>query len=163
MSPFNSMKLREETGVALLIAVILLLLISAIGIAALQHAKEESSGSGRSRHHTRNLHAAEGILQLVVQQLTEVNPANRQLPVDFANFIQDPVSGFWTSGKTGVDEAVAAQPVRTCGTSIRDGDALNDFPRTIYCVDVVASDGGGRVGLSAQYAVLDTSGGGGYR
>jgi len=163
MSPLNPMKLREESGVALLIAVILLLLISAIGIAALQHAKEESSGSGRSRHHTRNLHAAEGILQLVVQQLTEVNPANRQLPVDFANFIQDPVSGFWTSGKTGTEEAAAAEAIRHCGNSSRSGDAIGQFPRNIYCVNALASDGGGRVGLQAQYAVLDPSGGGNYR
>ncbi len=155
--------LRDEKGVALLISVILMLLISAIGIAALQHAREESSGSGRSRHHTKNLHAADGVLQLVVQQLAAENPANRQLPVDFANFIQDPLSGFWTAVKTGTDETAPAQPVRHCGNSSRSGDAIGQFPRNIYCVDVLASDGGGRVGLQAQYAVLDPSGGGSYR
>ncbi len=103
-------KLKDEKGIALLISVILMLLISAIGIAALQHAREESSGSGRSRHHTKNLHAADGVLQLVVQQLASENPANRQLPVDFANFIQDPLSGFWTSAQTGTDETAPADP-----------------------------------------------------
>ncbi len=88
-------KLKDEKGIALLISVILMLLISAIGIAALQHAREESSGSGRSRHHTKNLHAADGMLQLVVQQLAAENPASREAPVDFANFIQDPLSGSW--------------------------------------------------------------------
>ncbi len=156
-------QLKDENGIALLIAVILMLLISAIGIAALQHAREESSGSGRSRHHTKNLHAADGVLQLVIQQLAAENPANRQLPVDFANFIQDPLSGFWTSAQTGTDETAPAQPIRHCGNSSRSGDALGQFPRNIYCVDVLASDGGGRVGLQAQYAVLDASGGGSYR
>ena len=72
MNRFHFTKLREERGVALLIAVIMLLLISAIGIAALQHAREESTGGGRSRHHTRNLHAADGVLALVVQQRPDV-------------------------------------------------------------------------------------------
>ena len=156
-------KLKDEQGIALLISVILMLLISAIGIAALQHARQESSGSGRSRHHTKNLHAADGVLQLVVQQLAEENPANRQLPLDFANFIQDPLSGFWTSAQTGTDATAPAQPIRNCGNFTRSGDALGQFPRNIYCVDVLASDGGGRVGLQAQYAVLDASGGGSYR
>jgi hypothetical protein len=149
--------------VALLIAVILMLLISAIGIAALQHARQEAMGSGRSRHHTRNLHAADGILQLVVAQLSADNPANRQLPIDFANFIQDPLSGVWTRGKTGTIDNPAAEPIRHCGNASRSGDAIGQFPRNIYCVNVLASDGGGRVGLQAQYAVLDASGGGNYR
>ncbi len=152
----------EEQGVALLIAVILMLLISAIGIAALQHARQEAMGSGRSRHHTRNLHAADGILQLVVQQLASDNPINRELPIDFANFIQDPVSGVWTRGMTGTVDSPTAEAVRACGNHTRSGDAIGQFPRNIYCVNVLASDGGGRVGLQAQYAVLDASGGGGY-
>ena len=163
MNRFHLIKLREERGVALLIAVIMLLLISAIGIAALQHAREESTGGGRSRHHTRNLHAADGVLSLVVQQLAAENPQNRQLPVDFANFIQDPTSGVWTRGRTGTPDNPAAQPIRHCGNATRSGDALGQFPRNIYCVNVLASDTGGRVGLQAQYAVLDPSGGGNYR
>ncbi len=163
MRPMNSIQMRDQSGVALLISVILMLLISAIGIAALQHAKQESSASGRARHHTRNLHAADGVLQIVVQQLTADNPANRQLPIDFANFIQDPISGFWTSAKTGTDQAAPAEQIRHCGNATRSGDALGQFPRNIYCVNVLASDGGGRVGLQAQYAVLDPSGGGNYR
>ncbi len=163
MTRFQFTKAREEQGVALLIAVILMLLISAIGIAALQHAQQEAMGSGRSRHHTRNLHAADGVLQLVVQQLAADNPINRQVPIDFANFIQDPVSGVWTSGMTGTIDSPTAEPIRHCGNSTRSGDALGQFPRNIYCVNVLATVGGGRVGLQAQYAVLDPSGGGNYR
>ncbi len=163
MTLFQFTKAREEQGVALLIAVILMLLISAIGIAALQHARQEAMGSGRSRHHTRNLHAADGVLQLVVQQLGADNPINRQVPIDFANFIQDPVSGVWTSGMTGTIDSPTAEPIRHCGNSTRSGDALGQFPRNIYCVNVLATDGAGRVGLQAQYAVLDPSGGGNYR
>ena len=74
-----------------------------------------------------------------------------------------PLSGFWIAVKTGTDETAPAQPIRHCGNATRSGDALGQFPRNIYCVDVLASDGGGRVGLQAQYAVLDSSGGGNYR
>ncbi len=49
------------------------------------------------------------------------------------------------------------------GFSLLELMVLGQFPRNIYCVDVLASDGGGRVGLQAQYAVLDASGGGSYR
>ena len=51
--------LRDESGMALLIAVILLLLMSALGLAALQHSGDESAGSGRSRRKDATLYAAE--------------------------------------------------------------------------------------------------------
>ena len=44
---------------ALLIAVILLLLMSALGLAALQHSGDESAGGGRSRRKDATLYAAE--------------------------------------------------------------------------------------------------------
>ena len=40
-------KLKDEQGIALLISVILMLLISAIGLAALQHPRREAGEPGR--------------------------------------------------------------------------------------------------------------------
>ena len=154
---------RAEHGVALLISVIVLILLSAIGLAALQHAKDESVGGGRSRHHTKTLHAADGVLQVVIQQLASENVTQRELPVDLPNFLQDPVSGFWTSGRTGTPDAGVAQNVLNCGSATKDGDAIGEFPRLIYCVNVTANTGGGRIGLDAQYSVLDAAGGNQYR
>src|SRR5215468_7643072 len=50
---------RDERGMALLIAVVLLLLMSALGIAALQHSGDESQGGGRARRKDSTLYAAE--------------------------------------------------------------------------------------------------------
>lgn len=164
MSQLHCTEFHGERGIALLIVVVLLLMSSAIGIASLQHAQDEATGGGRSRHHARNLHAAEGVLEVVIGQLLQENAQSKQSPVDFANFIQSPETGAWTAGKTGLPDSAVAAPVRHCGTWVRSGDAIGgSILSNIYCVDVLASDAGGRVGLQAQYAVLDTAGGGNYR
>jgi len=41
---------RSEEGIALLVTVVLLLLLSAIGVTALQRAQDETVGGGSSRH-----------------------------------------------------------------------------------------------------------------
>jgi hypothetical protein len=51
--------LRDESGMALLISVIVLLLMSALALSALQHAGEESNGSGSARRKDSTLYAAE--------------------------------------------------------------------------------------------------------
>lgn len=170
MHRLHSRALRDETGIALLIAVILLLLISAIGIASLQHAQQEASSSGRSRHHARNLQAGEGLLQLVVQQLMANSAQNREDPLDIAQFIQDPTSGVWMSASTtapadaGMGTPTPRGPLRT-GSWVRSGDAIGGpIRQQIYNVNVFASDpSGARVALQAQYALLDAVAGGGYQ
>src|SRR5262249_20266639 len=52
-------ELRDESGMALLIAVIVLLLMSALALSALQHAGDESQGSGSARRKDATLYAAE--------------------------------------------------------------------------------------------------------
>jgi hypothetical protein len=51
--------LRDESGMALLISVIVLLLMSALALSALQHAGDEAVGSGSSRRKDASLYAAE--------------------------------------------------------------------------------------------------------
>ncbi|HTO55447.1 MAG TPA: PilX N-terminal domain-containing pilus assembly protein [Myxococcota bacterium] len=51
--------LRDQSGMALLISVIVLLLMSALALSALQHASEESTGSGTARRKDSTLYAAE--------------------------------------------------------------------------------------------------------
>ena len=164
MSQLHCTELHAERGLARLIVIVLLLLSSAIGIASLQHAQDEATGGGRSRHHARNLHAADGVLEVVIAQLLQEDALNKQSPVDFTNFIQSPETGAWTAGKTGLPDSTVAAPIRHCGTWVRSGDAMGGaVRRNIYCVDILASDSGGRVGLQAQYGVLDASGGNVYR
>jgi hypothetical protein len=51
--------LHDDSGMALLIAVIVLLLMSALALSALQHAGDEAVGSGSSRRKDATLYAAE--------------------------------------------------------------------------------------------------------
>src|SRR6516164_3553282 len=64
---------RAEDGMALLIAVVVLLLMSALGLAALQHAGDEASGSGQARRKDATLYAADsGIKMIQVSLLNNV-------------------------------------------------------------------------------------------
>jgi PilX N-terminal len=67
---------RDEQGMALLIAVIVLLLMSALGLQALQHAGDEASGSGRSRRKDATLYAAESGLKMLQVKLSKGDPAS---------------------------------------------------------------------------------------
>ena len=114
MSHLHCTELQGERGIALLMAVVMLLLISAIGVSSLQHAQQEATGGGRSRHHARTLHAADGLLQVVIQQLAQDNPENRQSPVSYTNFIQD-AAGFWMAAQTGLPGSTVAAPLNHGG------------------------------------------------
>jgi len=167
----NTIRRKEgQEGVALLLAVILLLLMSILAVTSLQHSQQESIGSGRSRHHLRQLEAAEGMLQVVTQQLV-ADGGNKQSGLTFNQFIQNPQSGRWTQAMTSLPNSGGVQQdIVNHGGRPRSGDALgvgSPIQYISYSVNVTASDStnvaGGRVGLQAQYAVLDTTGGGSYR
>ncbi len=156
-----------EDGMAVLIAVILLLLISALAITTLQHSSQEAQGAGRARHQLRHLHAADGLLEVVAQQLIADEPFINQEAIDYDQFIQDPYSQVWTSVRTGTLDAPAGEDIQqNGGGQPRDGYSLDGPIRFFsYTVNVTASDEnsatGGRLGLQAQYSVLDKSGGSG--
>jgi hypothetical protein len=175
MSRFHFTEVREEGGIALLIAVILLLVISTLGISALQHSREESVGGGHARHQIRNLHAADGVLEAVIQQLAADNPAGRQSAVCFGSrwgsreLVEEPWSGVKTDGRTGLLDSSSCDSIQQLpGRFARQGDSLDGaVQQLVYRVNVVAEDegggGGGKVGLQADYAVFDKTGGGRYR
>ncbi|MFI5314881.1 MAG: PilX N-terminal domain-containing pilus assembly protein [Myxococcota bacterium] len=74
---------RDESGMALLIAVIVLLLMSALGLAALQHAGDEASGSGRARRKDATLYAADSGLEMIQEKLfTSYVASATMAPVD---------------------------------------------------------------------------------
>ncbi len=60
---------NDESGIALLIAIVLLMMVSMIGVAALQSSQGENATSGRSRRKVANLQAAEAGLRIVHNQL----------------------------------------------------------------------------------------------
>ncbi len=150
-----------EAGLALLLSVIILLLISAIGLGALQSAQGEATAGGRAARKLRTFFAADGALSLVRDQL---DIGDRQYPnisaVNDTQFVQSK-QGFYTQVRTGTANNAAPQEIQFVGRARRDGDQLNinagnTFSFGIYRTDVVATDPvGGRVELQAQYRVSE--------
>ncbi len=152
---------RDEAGMALLIAVILMLLISAIGLGALQSATGESSAGGRSARKLRTFFAADAGMGIVLRQLdTTASQYPDTNPLDEQQFIQNRAGGF-TQVRTGTADNDVPQPIRRVGRS-RAGalnvNSANTFSFGIYRADVVATDpAGGRVELQAQLSVSEGS------
>ena len=170
MHQCRATRFEEEDGIAVLLAVIMLVLISAITVTSLQHSKQEALSGGRSRHQTRNLQAAEGMLDVIVGQLSQEG-GDKEAAVVFSNFIQDSTTGRWMSVMTALPDTGAQQDITNNGLKAKEGDSYaGPIKYFSYSVNVVASDldplmqqAGGRAGIQAQYAVLDTTGGGNYR
>ena len=104
---------RDQAGIALLIAVIIMLLISAIGLSALQSAGGEASASGRSARKLRTFFAADSGMTMVMQQLdTTISKAQYAdgVILDDTTFMASPSGGF-TEVRTGTVDNAAAQPV----------------------------------------------------
>jgi hypothetical protein len=165
--------LRDERGAALLIAVVLLLLMSALGITALQHAQDEAAASGRSRRKDATLYAAEAGLAQAQSNLlvgyaspTGVAPS---FTIDQPALVSD---GFGNpiAVRTGRPESAIAQSVDA--TSASSGEppdgyqigAGGGYDFRAVRVDIVATDSGnGTVHLQAQYRLYGGSGGGHYQ
>lgn len=153
---------RHDDGVALLIAVVLLLMVSAIGLNALQNAQSEGSAGGRSVRKASTFYAADAVLDAVRLQL---DPSGSQyvVPVNQALDLEDS-SGSTIAARTGTAENAAATPPQAVGYGTADGDQLNigaanSYVRSIYRVDAVAEDpAGGRVELQAQFSVREGAG-----
>ena len=156
-----SHRIHREDGMALLIAVILLLLISAIGLSALQSASGEAQSGSRSLRKLSTFFAADAAATMLTRQLNStVNQYPDTTALNDANFIQDQ-HGYFTAVRTGTADNAVPQSIRLVGHARQEGGALNvnsanTFTFGIYRADVVATDPtGGRVELQAQYSVSE--------
>jgi len=149
----------DERGVALLIAIVLLLLVSALGLTALQSAQDEATGSARGRRKTMTLYAADSGLKLVEQQLaaSSTQYPNRNA-ITSSSVMQDQWGGS-TSIRTGEAENPVPQAIQRVSKANVEGFQLNvnssgSFSYGIYRTGMVATDNtGGVVELQAQYSV----------
>ena len=158
--------LRDESGIALLVAVILMLMVSAIALSALDRARQESTGAASDRRKIATLLAADGALAVVQNRLlTGTSPFPDTSPLqDLGFLIAD--TGLATSMRTGEIGTSAALPILKVGGMVRAGGQLNiggagTFSYGVYRTGIVAQDPtGGSVQLNAQFSVLE--GGAGY-
>ena len=164
--------IRDERGMALLIAVVLLLLMSALGVAALQHSGDESAGSGRSRRKDSTLYAAEAGQQMVASRLfTSWNGMSSEgFTIDEPALVSDAFGNAIAvrSGSPGP----AGLPATPSKLDDKANNVKSNAPppngftlnigglnrRTFRSVrsDIVAQDSGnGLVHLQAQYSVME--------
>ncbi len=163
---------RDESGMALLVAVVLLLLMSALGLTALQHAQNESAASGRARRKDATLYAAEAGLALVQERLLSNWGTTTLAPftIDEASLVRDgfdnPIAVRSGRPENATPQVIA--PASGGGAAPPDGYMLNLGSQGAQKfvpirADIVATDqANGMVHLQAQYRVHEGSGGGSY-
>ena len=150
---------RTESGVALLLTILLLLIVSAIGVSSLNRAGDELTDSSGSRRRLRNVAAAEAGLKMVGQALFDAQATTGAAisSINVTNFASE--MGLSTIVRTGtIGDDGTPQPVQFIGTAGgENGDLRVGYQpskRRIYRVNIVASDpSGGNVQLQAQFSV----------
>ncbi len=147
---------KQEAGVAMILTILLLLLISGIGIAAIEHAGDESVMAGSSRRWTRTFFAADAGIQMALSRISQDPPDLTQFNFTLEN------------GRTLVQSGTAAgaAPIESVGVGAPpDGYSINlgtGFQSRLYRAEVVALGPAlAQVTLEAKFGKLD-SGGGGY-
>ncbi len=125
---------RHEQGIAMLVAVLILMLMGTIAIAAIQFSGEEWAAGGRSRASAQSFYAADAGLQVALNHLA-------QTPLD-----DDPIdltlpNGLNVQSRTPAD--TAAQEIPQIGsTGAPEGYSLNigaGFSGQVYLVNMTAS------------------------
>ena len=149
---------RSERGVALLLTILLLLIVSAIGVSSLNRAGDELQVGAASRRQLRNVAAAEAALKLVGQQLFDAQSTTAaSAPIIENNFATE--MGLNTVVRTGtIGDDGTAKTIDYIGTATSGAGELRvgyqPPQRLIYRVNVVATDpSGGNVQLQAQFSV----------
>jgi hypothetical protein len=133
---------REESGIALVTAVLLLLLVAATAISSIDFSGRELQAGGRARATMRTLYAADAGIQFALQQV--------QPPTDLSAFDLD-VGGIEVQsrerdvvGEQDIDEAGVGEPPEGYAINIGSG-----FINELYDINVTA------VGANGSTAELE--------
>ena len=158
----------HEEGIALLMTVMLLLMVSAIAVTSLSRVGDEASVSKNSVRQISNFTAAEAGMALVKAQLEgpQVNGFPDTTPLDRQNFFRAHSAAgdnnLGVSLRTGTLDNQAALQIEKVGeddteggaSELREGAFIPGSATLIYRVNVIASDpGGGAAQIQAQFAV----------
>ncbi len=153
----------SEEGIALLIALLFLLVISALGVNALSRAQEENSSGASSRHRVVNLMAADAGIKLALNQLNSSSGFTLDTqPINIASLQGSSVIGA-TKIRSGVLGDPTLLPIEfiqyvadaKAGSQLNQGSGNGGGGQiAIYRVNIVAdSTAGGSVRVQAQLAV----------
>ena len=144
----------RQDGIALIITILILLLVSTIGIASIEHSGGEFSSAGRARASTVALYGAEAGLQLAINQFAQ-EPAD----LTAVNVTLDDGTGV----QSGTRADTAPQPLTKGGTGLPpEGYSLNagsGYVNRRYRAEVTArTTGGSAVELESLFAKLEAGG-----
>ena len=156
---------KNERGVALLISVFVLMLVGAIGVAALNNSENEAMAGGRTRGASRALYAADAGIQLALARLSESPPNLAPIDIDYGR-------GGFVQSRT--RSQTAAQPLGFAGSGAGadgssappEGYALPSgsggaFSTDVYQINITASaDGTAVAEVEARLGVAGPGGGG---
>lgn len=128
---------REESGIALLITVVLILLFGILVLTSIGHSGDESAASARARSTARALHAADGGMQLALNHVTQEPPDTAPINVT--------VGAMTVQSRTRAD--ATPQPLATLGGGAPpQGYGINvnsGYVSEIFRVDITSSGNNG--------------------
>ena len=153
--PLKENKLRPgESGIAMILAILLLLLLSGIGIAVVDHSGEESAVAGRSRRSSFTFYAADSGIQLSIARVSQFPPQLNAFTATFAD---------GTTMQTGDRSSGAPQPIeRTNVGAPPDGFSIkygSGYVTETYRATVSAfGPDGSSAELEAKYSKMQSAG-----
>ncbi len=166
MAPTSSHFVRSQQGIALIVTVLLLMMISAIGLAALRHAGDESVISASSRRKLTVIYAADAAMNIMAERLLGGDPTTATFldPMDEPTFLMN-TAGLPIAVRSGPADSAVPQPILRVGTAAGGGGQLNIGSSAtqsygVYRVSIVAQDSGGsQAQVQAQFRVPEGAAG----
>ena len=157
MTPEARHARKSEHGMALVVSVFVLMMISMVAILAIQNSGDESAAGGRTRNVVRSLYAAEGGVEFAKNRIL-------QAPPNLAPFNLNLGNARTVQSRTRTD--ATPQPIAYSGSGPPpEGYGINigvGYTNELYVVAVTSSAiDGGTVELEVKLGKLE-SGTGGY-
>jgi hypothetical protein len=143
-----------EQGVAMILAILLLLLLSGIGVAVLDHSGEESAVTGRTRRSSFTFYAADSGIQLSIARVSLFPPQLNPFTATFAD---------GTTVQTGARSSMAPQPIEKTNVGAPpDGYSIkldSGYVTETYRATISAfGPGNSSAELEAKYAKMQSAG-----
>lgn len=166
MSHGPTQLVRNEHGIALIVTVLLLMMISAIGVAALRHAGDESAISASSRRKIAVVYAADAAMNVLAERLLSGNPSSSQFLAPMIDpSLMTNEAGLPIAVRSGTVDSTVPQPIVRVGSAPGGGSQLNigssgTQSYGVYRTSIVAGDSGGaQTQIQAQFRIPEGSSG----
>jgi Tfp pilus assembly protein PilX len=145
---------RGDPGVAMILAILLLLLLSGIGVAVVDHSGEESAVTGSTRRSSFTFYAADSGIQLSIARVSQFPPQLNAFSATFAD---------GTTMQSGGRASPAPEPIqRTNIGAPPDGYSIvagSGYVTETYRATVTAfRQGGASTELEAKYSKMQSAG-----